>query len=167
MELKHKYWLCVFVGSICLVIYKPSWKGSRALDTWRNVPDKLWAVAVLVPKAAGLEIYWVNRIQQLEGWALHLEKYLFKNNCLPLQPWGLNWLLQHMGGGTRWCPELLVITPCKEVWPYSLTTAACQFSFLLFSCDKNNFTICTGCLNFCLWKARLTLWSPSLPILSA
>lgn len=68
------------MGSICLVSYKPSSKGSRALDTWRNDPDELWAVAVLVPKAAGLEIYWLNRIQQLEWRALQIERYLFKNN---------------------------------------------------------------------------------------
>lgn len=177
MQLQHKCWLCVFVGSICLVVYKPSWKGSRALDTWRNVPDKLWAVTVLVPKAAGLEIYWVNRIQQLEWQALQLGR------VLPLQPWGLDWLLQHMRGDTWWWLELHLVTRDHTLWRgLSLLPNYCCMSLflLLFSYDKNNSTICTGCLNSslchlwkskassfipscCLWKPHLTFWSPSFP----
>lgn len=161
MELKHKYWLRVFVGSIC---YKPSWKGSRALDTWRNVPDKLWAVAVLVPKPAGLEIYRVNRIQQLEWWALQLEEHLFKNNWFTFAALRAELTSPAMEGGTWWWPELLVITPWKEDWPYSPTTATCQFSFLLSSYDKNKIKKIHNLHRLPEFLPIMkTLWSPSLP----
>lgn len=99
-----------------------------------------------------------------------------------MQPWEVDWLPQHihlMGGGTWWWPELVVVTPCKEVWPYSLTTAICHFSFLMFSyhkkisqsaqaawihhCHHQKSEAASFILSFCLWNPHLTLWSPSLP----